>query len=243
MIAIAVRVAGRLFIFVGLPSCVVGALLLTLSGTVPAQRVGLGLWWAGALMILDAAVLRRNGLPAQLLWGLGTGTGVYLVFYTTVPHTLSQGSGRLVVAIPTVALVLATIASPVDRRSSLAGTLRETADKARMAARPERPADPAAEIARLQTIMTGGVAEIRRHHPREAAELSDLLTQYRSDHGTDTINTSSRPTSLRNAVAVLVDDMEAIRDRLPAHAPGYPPAVLVVGYARLMADLVLDRTR
>lgn len=243
MVAIALRVPSLLFIVVGLPLIVVGALLLTVVDGATVQRVGLGLWWFGALMILDAVVLRKDGPPAQLLWGLGVGAGVYVVFSTTVPHALSEGSGRFVVAIPTVALAVVTFVSRTRRRSPLVDLLDELRDKAALAALPERPADPAAEIARLQAIMMGAIAEIRSHHPREAAELAELLRQYRSDHGNDTINTSSRPTALRNAVAVLADDMEAVRNRLTAHARGYPHAVLVVGYARVMANLVLDRTR
>jgi hypothetical protein len=229
-----VRVTGLLFIVAGL-------LVLTVFEGVTVRAVGLGLWWFGALVALDVS-LRLDGVRAQLLWGFGVGAAVYVLLYTRVPHALSGGGARRILLIPTVALAVAMFARPA-RRSPLLEVLDEMRVKAARAALPERPADPVAEVARVQGFMRSLIAELNASNPRVAAELSVLLSQYRSDHGDDTIETSARPTALRNAVAVLVDDMVGVRDRLVASAPGYPQAVLVVAYARQLSDLVLDHTR
>jgi hypothetical protein len=103
-------------------------------------------------------------------------------------------------------------------------------------------ANTADEIAELQRRMSRLIAEIRIDHVIEADQLAALLHRYRSVHGTDTVESSLRPAPLRKAIGVLVGAMRAVRDRLPAAAPGLGPAVLIVDYAGQMSDLVLLRS-
>lgn len=98
------RSIGVLFVGVGL-------LLMRAFDGSTVHTVGLGLWCFGVLVILDA-VMMRDGLPAQILWGLGTGLGVYLAGYTDLADHASSGRAGLVISIITCLLGVAVFLRP-----------------------------------------------------------------------------------------------------------------------------------
>lgn len=60
-----------------------GLLLMRVLDGGTTHAVGLGFWCFGVLTLLDALMM-RDGLPAQLLWGLGVGVSVYVAMRTAI---------------------------------------------------------------------------------------------------------------------------------------------------------------
>lgn len=223
----------------------IGVLLMTLVESTGIRLVGLGLWWLGALLIVDSWL--GDGLPAQLLWGVWAMAAVGAYLYTDIPRWAVEGDGRPAVALGTLALAAATFFRrnrPAPRSEPPLGELlSELRDKVDHASRPTRPADPSAEVSRLLTILDNLAEEVRTERPHDGAELASALNRYRSNHGDQTVATSPHPERLRAAVLTLVRETETVRRRVPPTSPAFPPLVLLVGYAREVSDLVLDNTR
>ena len=82
----------------------VGIVLMTAISGVNSHLIGLGLWWFGALLLVDSFLDNRRA--ARILWGLGAGAAV-LVYSTGWAVLATEGAGRLVVA--ALGLLLALI--------------------------------------------------------------------------------------------------------------------------------------
>lgn len=86
----------------------VGVLLMTGFDGSRQHAIGFGVWWFGVLLLADW-LLGRDGLPAQLLWAAGVGTGTAVLMSEGGRHWLTEEEGRLLVA--AVTLVLAVVLS------------------------------------------------------------------------------------------------------------------------------------
>jgi hypothetical protein len=226
--------------------CMSGVLLITGATTMVGdgddmrRQYALIAWLLGALTTLDLVLLSRGGRPWHPLLLASAVAGTYLSLYDKVLDHVTDGVGRIVLIVLTAGIAL--MAWTRMRPPSPAETLQEMAAEARYRALPERPEDPAAEIARIQGIIAGHIEYFLGERPVEARAMLDLLERYRTDHGTNTVSTSSRPLALKNAAKVLVEDFERIHEELTERT-GCPYAVLALSYARRMSDLVADRTR
>lgn len=219
-----------------------GGLLARLSDE-QARQAGLGMWLLGAFVILNAAVLRRDGRITHTVQIIAAASGMFLTIYRVVPGAVDDGAGKWIMYIVTGLLsVTALVAAGPKRQPSPVELFQELAAEAREAAKPERPADPAAEVARIQALIAADLERLRAFAPIESDQMRRLLDRYRDDHGTDTVETSTRPMAVRFAADTLVEDFEDIHRRLTDRT-GRPYAISPLAYSRLMADLVCDRTR
>lgn len=221
---------------------IVGMLLMERSDE-GMRQLGLFMWLYGAFSTLNGVVLRRDGRLTHTVQIVAAAAGTHLTIYKTVPQHVTGGVGKAILVALTVVLVLIAFAPwDVLRPPSAAQLFHELAAELREAARPERPADPAAEIAKTQAIISAHIEDFRLERPSESSAMAMLLARYCADHGTDTVETSTRPLAVKNAADTLVEDFEQIHNRLMA-ATGKPYAIVALSYTRLMADLVCDRTR
>ena len=102
------RSFGILFIGVGL-------FLMTAVSGVNSHLIGLGLWWFGALLLVDSFLDNRRA--ARFLWGLGVGAAV-LAYSAGWAVPATEGVGRLVVAALGLLLALVIVTRrvrPPDR--------------------------------------------------------------------------------------------------------------------------------
>lgn len=228
------RVVGVAFVGSGL------VLMRAFDGTT-VNLAGLAVWWIGVLIILDA-LLMRDGLPAQLLWAIGVGLATYVIAYTDLAKQVSSGTSATVVAAITSVLGAAVLLRPPRRKPELAGVLSELSDRAADAARPLRPADPPAEVARTLSVVAGRLEALRSENPAAALELARLVDGYRTRFGTHTVETSPQPAALSSAVTALVRQAEDVRSR-SVDKPGFGLLVVIVGELRRAAALVVDDTR
>lgn len=226
----AIRVVGVVLVGLG----------LLMMRALDLPTVGLAVWCFGVLVVLDA-VLMRDGLPAQLLWALGTGLAVYGVGFTDLPERVAAGPTATVVSAVTAVLGAAMFLRPPRSEPKLPALLHEFSRQAADAARPVRPADASTEVSRTVTIIAGALDTLRAENPAAAAELTYLLAVYHTEHGDDTVASSNRPAALRTAVTELVAEAEALSERW-RDGPGYSSLVLIEGYLRRMSALVLGRT-
>lgn len=207
-----------------------------------ARQTGLGMWLLTAFLILNTAVLRRDGRATHTLQVIAAASGMFLTLYKVVPGAVDDGAGRVILYVVTGLLFMTGIAASRPRPPSAGALFQELAAEIREAAKPERPADPAAEIARVQAIIAAAIEDVREAAPAEANRMARLLDRYREEHGTDTVETSTRPMAVRVAADTLVEDLGAAHRRLTDH-PARPHAIVAYSYSRLMADLVCGRTR
>jgi hypothetical protein len=216
---------------------------LLLGANEERRQWGLGMWLLGAFTVLNLVVLRRDGRLTHMAQIFAAAGGIYLTIYKTVPDLVSGGVGKVLLIVVSVVLVLVAIAGwELLGPPPAAQLFQELAAEMREAARPVRPADPAAEIAKTQAIIAAHIDEFRLEQPDESARMTVLLARYRADHGTDTVETSTRPIALKNAADTLVEDFEQINERLTTRT-GKPYAILALAYTRHMADIACDRTR
>lgn len=226
--------------------CVSGVLLITGATTMAGdgddvrRQYALIAWLIGALTTLDLVLLSRGGHTWHPLLLASAVAGTYLSLYDKVLDHVTDGVGKIVLIVLTAGIAL--MAWTRMRPPTTAETLHELAAEARYRALPEKPEDPATEIARVQGIIAGHIEYFQGERPAEARAMLDLLERYWTDHGTDTVATSSRPLALKNAAEVLVEDFERIHEELTERT-GRPYAVLALSYTRRMSDLVADRTR
>ncbi|WP_454859284.1 hypothetical protein [Promicromonospora soli] len=90
-------------------------MLMTAISGVTSHLIGLGLWWFGALLLVDSFLDNRRA--ARFLWGIGAGVAV-LVYSTGWAVLATEGVGRLVVGALGVLLALIILTRrprPVDR--------------------------------------------------------------------------------------------------------------------------------
>jgi hypothetical protein len=194
------------------------------------------------VITLDLTLLSRGGRPMGAVVMFTAAAGLYLTLYQIVPPHVTDGIGKAVLIVVTAVLAVMAL-TPWDLIvPARARLFQELAAQAGEQSIPERPDDPAAEIAGIQRIISAHIESFKQDQPREAHEMLELLEVYRRNHGTDTVTTSFRPGSLRNTTEVLVEDFERINDRL-ATRTGRPYAIVALSYARLMSDLACDRTR
>jgi hypothetical protein len=222
---------------------VIGVLLIAVIPGPAAHLAGLGCWWFGVLLVADS-LLGRDGLPAQLLWMAFGSVAAYLGVYrrTGLLRFATSGTGLTVLLIVTAALgaiVLVRKPGRGRRRTSVIAGLRDRAAAQARAARPVSAAGAAQDAARLLTLIAGHIDAARDDRPREAAQLSALLSGYRSRYGMDLVVTSPEPAALGAAVTGLASDMAVIGGRVPAGAAGYAPIALAAAYARQLASIVI----
>jgi hypothetical protein len=211
-----------------------------------ARQTGLGMWLFGAFFILNAAVLRRDGRITHTMQVIAAASGTFLTIYKVVPGAVDDGAGKVILYVVTALLFLIGLLGAMPPRPPSAAELfRDLAAEVREAARPERPADPAAAIARIQASIAADIDDLRAHAPGESDQMRRLLDRYRSDHGTDTVETSTRPLAVRIAADTLVEDFQDLYLRLADRTDptARPYAVSALVNSRVMADLVCDRTR
>lgn len=87
----------------GILSISLGLVLMTAASGTTAQLIGLGLWWFGVLLVVDS--LLGGGRTAKFLWALGF-AGAVLVYSAGWATMVTEGYGRLVVAVLSVLLVV-----------------------------------------------------------------------------------------------------------------------------------------
>lgn len=85
----------------------VGVLLMTAFSASGVHLVGLGLWFCGAVLLLDSLI--GGGTPAQFLWAAAAAGAVYAYTQTGVATWAIEGDGRLVVAGLTVPLAVIAV--------------------------------------------------------------------------------------------------------------------------------------
>ncbi|MGC4937088.1 hypothetical protein [Kribbella sp. DT2] len=91
---------------IGVLTIGIGLLLIRVLDGGTTHAIGLGFWCFGVLTLLDALMM-RDGLPAQILWGLGVGFSVWMIGYTDVPDRAGSGTVATVMSAITVALAVA----------------------------------------------------------------------------------------------------------------------------------------
>jgi hypothetical protein len=207
-----------------------------------ARQAGLGMWLLGAFVILNAAVLRRDGRITHTVQIIAAASGTFLTIYQVVPGAVNDGAGKWVMYLVTGMLSVTALVAAGPRRQSPANLFQELADEVREKARPARPADPAAEIARIQALIAADIEHLRAFAPTESDQMRRLLDRYRDEHGTDTVETSTRPMAVRFAADTMVEDFADIYRHL-TDGTGHSYALSTLVYTRTMADLVCDRTR
>ncbi|HEY0500943.1 MAG TPA: hypothetical protein VGD48_34725 [Kutzneria sp.] len=207
---------------------VIGALLLMVAPGHLAHAVGLGVWWFGALVVIDLFI--GGGLAAQILWAVGVAAAVAALQYGWV-GSIAEGVGPIVCTVLSVPFIVVAVVVTRRRRSVSAG-LRELADQILA-----RPADPTVSIARLQVAMTERIEKLRPEHARDALDLARLLSGFTAKHGQHTVKTSLRPDELRTAVTKLARDMASIRQRRATGTPGHTHRVVITRYAELLRTL------
>lgn len=92
----------------GMLAVCVGVLLMTGFDGSTQHSIGLGFWWFGAVLLVDV-LLGNDGLPAQLLWAVGFGGGTAVFLSDGGWDWLTEGDGRLLVAVVTLVLAVALL--------------------------------------------------------------------------------------------------------------------------------------
>lgn len=202
----------------GIPSLVLGIAVVAIADGDVVRLVGLGVWWVGVLLVVDLWL--GDGLPAQILWGLGTGVAVW-VFSSgraqsvVLDHWAVVASG---VGVVLVVLLLRLMAS---------GRRREVVP---------------ATVTRAVRAPVPVLLEVMGRYAVQA-DAREVVESYRRTHGSDTESTSDAPGELRRAVVRLGRELESIRQRHPVDGDAYVSAVVLARYAGLLAELTLDRER
>ena len=84
----------------------IGIYLMTAISGVDIRLIGLGLWWLGALLLVDSFLDNRRA--AQFLWGFGVGAAVW-AYSAGWAALATEGVGQLVVAVVSLPLSLITL--------------------------------------------------------------------------------------------------------------------------------------
>jgi hypothetical protein len=207
---------------------VIGVLLMLVIPGHIAHLVGLGVWWFGALVVIDVFI--GGGRAAQFLWALGIGAAMAAIQYGWL-GSIAEGVGPIVFTVLSVPFIVLAVVVTRQRRA-VSGGIRELADQILA-----RTADPSVSIARLQAAMTERIEQLRPEHARDAQDLSRLLGNFTTKHGQHTVTTSPQPEELRAAATKLAWDMASIRQRRSTGTAGHTHRVVITRYAELLRTL------
>ncbi|TCC62221.1 hypothetical protein E0H73_16075 [Kribbella pittospori] len=214
----------------GIPSLVLGIVVVAIADGDVAQLVGLGLWWVGVLLLVDLWL--GDGLPAQFLWGLGTALAVWVYSSDRAQVVVLEHWVLIITGVGVVLILMLLQRLGTARRPQLA--------------EPARPAMKVAEgpgITGLLRVMERYAVQVSDRGEVGGADPQQALRRYRDTHGSDTVSSSAAPPALQGAVVRLGRELEGVRQRQPIESEAYVAAVVLTRYAELLADLTLEQER